>query len=67
MRIEKAKMEIEAKFPEMRFEERRGGAEITKQYKYLEEGVPSRKESECRSPEVGLCLAYLRKKRRLLC
>lgn len=64
MRIENAKMEIEAEFTEMTFEKRRKGAERIKQYRYLGEGVPSRKGSERRSPEVGLCLAYLRNKSR---
>lgn len=37
-----------------------------KQYRYLRESVPSRKNGKCKSLEVGLCLAYLRNKR-LVC
>lgn len=55
-------MEIEEGLTEMILEKRCEGAERIKQYRYLQEGVPGGKNDKYKSPEVGLCLVYLRNK-----
>lgn len=58
-------MEIEG-FIEMIFEKRCEGSERIKWYRYLGEGVFGRKNGKFKSFEVGICLVYLRNKRRLV-
>lgn len=38
----------------MPFERKCGGAERIREYRYLEEGIPGRKNCKCKSPEVTI-------------